>query len=148
MVWTCNFAVCHQVEGQELLRSFCLYIKSKWRSQTIWNGSSSPALHTWRLVCLQQGTATAFGNMIVFGLCRQHRSSCHEDYRAAYFQKIHSLCKHSLSLAQYIMCEKEEGNERRSLKIKFSVFALSFGVFYRLPGSRWKPIQSYRCFEF
>ena len=34
------------------------------------------------------------------------------------------------------MCEKEEGNERRSLKIKFSVFALSFGVFYRLPGSR------------
>ena len=27
------------------------------------------------------------------------------------------------------MCEKEEGNERRSLKIKFSVFALSFGVF-------------------
>ena len=33
------------------------------------------------------------------------------------------------------MCEKEEGNERRSLKIKFLVFALSFGVFYRLPGS-------------
>ena len=27
------------------------------------------------------------------------------------------------------MFEKEEGNERRSLKIKFSVFALSFGVF-------------------
>ena len=48
----------------------------------------------------------------------------------------------------YIMCEKDEGNERWSLKIKFSVFALSFGVFYRLPGSRWKPIQSYRCFEF
>ena len=48
----------------------------------------------------------------------------------------------------YIMCEKDEGNERWSLKIKFSVFALSFGVFYRLAGSRWKPIQSYRCFEF
>ena len=27
------------------------------------------------------------------------------------------------------MCEKEEGKERRSLKIKFSVFALGFGVF-------------------
>ena len=63
------------------------------------------------------------------------------------FKKF-TLCKHSLSLAQYIMCEQEEGNERRSLKIKFSVFALSFAVFYRLPGSRWKPIQSYRCFEF
>ena len=62
--------------------------------------------------------------------------------------KIHSLCKHSLSLAQYIMCEKEEGNERWSLKIKFSVFAPSFVVFYHLPGSRWKPIQSYQCFEF
>ena len=86
--------------------------------------------------------------MLVFSVCTQHRSSCHEDYRDAYFQKIHSLCKHSLSLAQYIMCEKEEGNERRSLKIKFSVFALSFGIFYRLPGLRWKPIQSYRCFEF
>ena len=67
--------------------------------------------------------------MLVFGLCTQHRSSCHEDYRAAYFQKIHSLCKHSFSLAQYIMCEKEEGNERRSLKIKSLVFALSLGVF-------------------
>ena len=92
--------------------------------------------------------ATAFGNMLDFGLYTQHRSSCHEAYRAAYFQKIHSLCKHSLSLVQNIICEKEEGNERRSLKIKFSVFALSFGVFCRLPGSRWKPIQSYRCFEF
>ena len=66
--------------------------------------------------------------MLVFGLCTQHRSSCHEDYRTAYFQTIHSLCKHSLSLAQYILCEKKEENERRSLKIKFSVFALSFGV--------------------
>ena len=50
--------------------------------------------------------------------------------------KIQSLCKHSLSLAKYIVCEKEEGNERRSFKIKFSVFALSFRVFYRLPGLR------------
>ena len=47
------------------------------------------------------------------------------------------LSKNSVAVqAQYIMCEKEEGNERRSLKIKFSVFALSFGFFYRLPGSR------------
>ena len=36
--------------------------------------------------------ATAFGNMLDFGLYTQHRSSCHEAYRAAYFQKIHSLC--------------------------------------------------------
>ena len=52
MVWTCNFAVCHQVEGQEHLRSSCLRIKSKWCWQTISNGSGSPALHTWRMVCL------------------------------------------------------------------------------------------------
>ena len=46
------------------------------------------------------------------------------------FQKIHLLCNHSLSLAQYIMRVKEDGNERRSLKINFSVFAPSFGVFF------------------
>ena len=46
------------------------------------------------------------------------------------------------------MRDKEEGNKRQSFKIKFSVFALSFGVFYRLLRSRWKPIQSYQCFEF
>ena len=63
------------------------------------------------------------------------------------FKKF-TLCKHSLSLAQYTMRDKEEGNKRRSFKIKFSVFALSFGVFYRLLRSRWKPIQSYQCFEF
>ena len=51
MVWTSNFAVCHQVEGQEDVRSSCLRIKSKWSWQTISNGSSSSALRTWRLVC-------------------------------------------------------------------------------------------------
>ena len=60
------------------------------------------------------------------------------------FKKF-TLCKHSLSLAQYIMRDKEEGNKRQSFKIKFSVFALSFGVFYRLLRSHWKPIQSYQC---
>ena len=50
MVRTCNFAVCEQVEGQEHLRSSCPRIESKWR---ISNGSSSPALHTSRLVCLR-----------------------------------------------------------------------------------------------
>ena len=145
MVWTCNFAVCHQVEGQEHLRSPCLRIKSKWRWQTISNSSNSPALHTWRLnrVPLQPLEICLF---LAFAHNIDHRVT--KTIAPHTFKKIHSLCKHSLSLAQYIMCEKEEGNERRSLKIKFSVFALSFGVFYRLPGSRWKPIQSYRCFKF
>ena len=61
-------------------------------------------------------------------------SSCHEAATRTIaprnFQKIHLLCKHSLSLPQYIMREKEDGNERRSLKIKFSVFAPSFVGFF------------------
>ena len=35
------------------LRSSCLRIKSKRRWITITNGSSSPALHSWRMVCLR-----------------------------------------------------------------------------------------------
>ena len=62
------------------------------------------------------------------------------------FQNIHLLCKHSLSLAQYIMREKEDGNERRSLKIKFQFSLQVLGVFYRSPGLLWKPI--YKVFEF
>ena len=40
-----------------------------------------------------------------------------------------------------------QGRRKQEAKF-FSVFALSFGVFYRLLRSRWKPIQSYQCFEF
>ena len=53
MVRTCNFAVCQQVKGQEHLRSSCLRIESMCRWYTTSSGSSSPALHTWRLVCLR-----------------------------------------------------------------------------------------------
>ena len=59
------------------------------------------------------------------------------------------LSKNSLAVqAQFVFGTIYNVWKGRSLKIKFPVFALSFGVFYRLPGSRWKPIQSYRCFEF
>ena len=143
MVWTCNLAAWHQVEGV-VLSSYQIEVTLANHFKRL-QLTSSAYLKVGMSLIGHRYIATAFGNMLVFGLRTQHRSSCHEDYRAAYFQKIHSLCKHSLSLAQYIMCEKEEGNERRSLKIKFSVFALSFGVFYRLPGARWKPIQSYWC---
>ena len=64
------------------------------------------------------------------------------------------LSKNSLAVqAQFVFGTIHnvwKGRRKRETKFKdkFSVFGLSFGVFYRLPGSRWKPIQSYRCFEF
>ena len=127
MVWTCNFAACHQVEGV-VLSSYQIEVTLANPFKRL-QLTSSAYLKVGMSLIGHRYIATAFGNMLVFGLCTQHRSSCHEDYCAAYFQKIHSLCKHSLSLAQYIMFEKEDGNEKRSLKIKFTVFAPSLGVF-------------------
>ena len=75
-----------------------------------------------------------------FGLCTQHRRNIDQRVTKTIaprnFQKIHMLCNLSLTRAQDKMWNTNNRNDRRSSGAKFSVFALSFGVFYRLPGSR------------
>ena len=97
--------------------------------------TSQPAIHTWGLVCLRlplQPSETwlllAFAHNTDPHKFHVAKSKAPRNFQAR--QKVHLLCKQSLSLAQDKICQRENNkNDMRSLKAKFSAFALKPGLF-------------------